>query len=131
MMIRIPLFLTIFLVCFLALSIECSKEKPWVGTYTLEVNEENREAYKVFQNMSLNWPTITLNEDGTYTMVKSAAESKGTYRIKKREAILTMREYNGEPLKSRSEKPKIIHFNEDYRGFLMEGYDRDRWIRKE
>jgi hypothetical protein len=131
MKISIPLFLTIFLVGFFALSIECSREKSWVGTYTLEVNEENREVYNVLQNMGLNWPTITLNADGTYTMVKSAVESKGTYRIQKRKATLTMTEYNGEPLKSRSEKPRIIHFNEDYRGFLMEGYDRDRWVRKE
>lgn len=131
MKIRIALFLTPLLVCFLALSIECSREKPWVGTYTLEVNEENREAYEVFQNMSLNWPAITLNEDGTYTMVKSAVESGGTYCMQNHEAILTMKEYNGEPLESPSEKPRIIHFNEDYGGFLMEGYDRDRWIRKE
>jgi len=129
MKIRMSLFL---LVAFLV-AMSCSSERSWIGTYALEITEETKEAYEMFQEMEMIWPEITLNEDVTFLLLKTEGHVKisGTYTVEETTLILQALDVGGKPPEGKYAEPHSAEFTDGYQVLMMEGPDKERWVRKE
>jgi len=108
-------------------------EKPWIGTYALEITTENKEMFEMFPEMDMVWPEITLNEDGTFLILKTEGNSKikGTYEIKSVTLTIHAKDVDGKPPESKYAKPHTAQFKDDFAVLMLEGPDKERWVRKE
>lgn len=115
------------------LVMSCSSERPWIGTYALEVTEENKEAVEMFKEMNLVWPEITLKEDGSFLVLKTEGNARltGTYTVEGTTITLKMGDVAGEPPKGKYAEPHTAEFRDDFKILMMEGPDKERWVRKE
>jgi hypothetical protein len=110
-----------------------TSERPWVGTYTLEIKEENREMFEMFQDLNMVWPEIALHEDGTFLLKKTEGNMviTGTYSVEGSTLTLRATACNDEPPSGIYAKPYIAEFKEKYRVLLMDGPDKEPWILQE
>ena len=110
-----------------------SGPSPWLGTYALEITEENKEMYEMFREMEMTWPEITLNEDGTFLTVKTEGnvQIQGTYTVEGSILTIQATDVGGKSPEGKYAEPHSAEFKEDFKVLMMEGPDRERWIRKE
>ena len=126
-------FLSFFTTGILLVMACKSGPSPWLGTYALEITEENMEMYEMFQEMEMTWPEITLNEDGTFLTIKTEGnvQIKGTYTVERTTLTIQATEVDGQPPDGKYAAPHSAEFKEDFMILMMEGPDRERWVRKE
>lgn len=125
---------SIFIIAILFLmSFSCSSERPWIGTYALEITKENKEDVEMFKEMGLVWPEITLNSDGTFITLKTEGNIKitGTYTVKGNTLTLKTLEYDGKPPEGKYAELYSADFKDDFNILMMQGPDKERWVRKE
>ena len=104
--------------------------EAWLGTYTMEVKEDEQEIYDMLKEMGVAWPSITFKEDGTIFLVKAQGEGRGTYTVEGSKVTLTMTEYNGQPPPGRLAEPKIGEFQDNYRVLLLKGPRGERFLKQ-
>ncbi|MFH1942630.1 MAG: hypothetical protein ABIL68_11070 [bacterium] len=110
-----------------------SKPKVWVGTYALEITEETRETYDMFAEMNMQWPEITLNADGTFTILKTEGRAKitGTYKVDGKTLTVMAARVDGRPPEGKYATPYTAEFRDDFKTLMLEGPDSESWVQKE
>jgi hypothetical protein len=110
-----------------------SKPKVWIGTYALKITDKTRETYDMFQEMNMQWPEITLNADGTFTMLKTEDRMTitGTYKVDGTTLTITAVRVNGQPPEGKYADPHTAEFKDDFQILMMEGLESEPWVRKE
>ena len=123
----ILLSISLFLIC-------CTKtDKPWIGTYALELTAENKEMYDMFQEMEMLWPEITLNKDGTFTLLRTEGGAKihGTFEVKDNTLTITASDIDGKRPRGKYGTPYSSDFKENFEVLMFEGAGKERWVKKE
>ena len=126
---KTQMFLGIGLLVLTLFSPQCSKEQPWVGTYMMTVNDENREVFKVFQKNNTPWPHVNIMKDGTFTLIQPRASGSGVYRVDETRIIMTLTEYNGGPPPGNLAESKTIESRSNYQFIMFEGPNGVPWIK--
>ena len=121
-------WIVLFTLCVLVL-IACSRQKPWIGTYMLVVNDENRDVFNTFQQMNTPWPHVELFEDGKFTLIQPQHSGSGVYRVEGDKLIMTLTEYNGVPPLGNLAQSKTIETRENFMYILFEGPNNPPWIK--
>ncbi len=113
-----------------ALFLLCGKsQKKWVGTYMLEVNDENRDVFNSFRDLNTPWPHVTLYSDGTFTLIQPRDSGRGLYRVEGHTLIMTLTEYDGGRPPGNLAQSKTIQADPDFRFIMFEGPQGVPWIR--
>ena len=122
----------LLLIVVLSVSV-CSSERPWIGTYALEVTDENKEMVDMFKEMDMVWPEITFNNDGTFQLFKTEGNVKitGTYTVDGTTMNLQALDVGGKPPDGKYAKPHAAEFTDSFQVLMMEGLDKEKWVRKE
>jgi hypothetical protein len=128
---KIPKML--FIAGIVLVVIGCTSDRPWIGTYALEITEESKEMYDMFLEMGMVWPEITLNEDGTFVTHKTEGGVKisGTYTVEGSTLTIYAQEVGGKEPEGKYAEPHKAPFEDNFQVLMMEGPDRERWVRKE
>ncbi len=128
---KIPKML--FFLGILLMVVGCTSDRPWIGTYALEITEENKDMYDMFLEMGMVWPEITLNEDGTFITHKTEGGVKisGTYTVEGTTLTIHAQDVGGDEPEGKYAEPHSALFKEDFQVLMMEGPDKEKWVRKE
>ena len=121
--------LLIVLLLLILSMLYCSKEKPWVGTYMLTVNDENRELFETFQQNNTPWPHVRIEDDGKFTLIQPRASGSGVYRVDGSRLFMTLTEYNGSLPPGNLAQTKTIESRDNFQFIMFEGPTGDPWIK--
>ena len=123
----------IFMFCVLtAFSFSHGSDKPWIGTYQLEITDQNREMAAMFKDMDMYWPEISLHADSTFILLKSEGNTKitGTYTIQKTTLMIIALKVGGQPPEGIFAKPYSVEFKNDFQVLMFEGPEKEKWVKK-
>ena len=109
------------------------KDTPWIGTYALELTAENKEMYEMFQEMQMLWPEITLNADGTFTLLRTEGGAKihGTFEVNDNTLTITASDIDGKQPRGKFGTPYSSEFKDNFQVLMFEGADKEQWVKKE
>jgi len=126
-------WILIFVSGILVFVLSASAEKPWIGTYSLEITEKNKEMFEMFQEMEMTWPEITFKEDGTFLLKKTEGNSKitGKYTVKDTTLTIHATEVDGKPPEGNYKKSHSVEFRKEFNILMFEGADKEKWVKKE